>query len=268
MALALERGWTVAIPDGQGLGMTGLGVHPFLSGLAAAHTVLDLARALPALADVDISGGWVIWGYADGGRAAVFAAEHHPTYAPEVDLRGVAAGAVPANPRALIAGIDGGPLSGLAMAGMVGLARAYAHLPVTHVLTEEGRHRFAHAQTLTAKQLLDTYRHIPLGAWCERREPWNDPLWRHVLAVEAAAHRRPPVPVHLYHGSRDGLIPIVMGQALFAEYQLSDVDLSWREYPTGHIRTAFEAAADALDHLGSLQRCPTRPVDAPPSQTT
>ncbi|MBF6100571.1 hypothetical protein IU510_21160 [Nocardia cyriacigeorgica] len=263
---ALGRGWTVAIPDGQGLGMTGLGVHPFLSGLAAAHTVLDLARALPTLADLDVSGGCVIWGYADGGRAALFAAEHHPAYAPEVDLRGVAAGAVPANPRALVAGIDGGPLSGLAMAGLVGLARAYAHLPVTHVLTEEGRHRFAHAQTLTAKQLLDTYRHIPLGTWCERREPWNDPLWRYVLAAEAAAHRRPQVPVHLYHGSKDGLIPIAMSKALYAEYRLAHVDLSWRDYPGGHVRTAFDAIADVLSRLSSyLQR---RPADAPPPQTT
>ncbi|WP_040797775.1 lipase family protein [Nocardia higoensis] len=269
VALALERGWTVAIPDGQGLGMTGLGVHPFLSGLAAAHTVLDLARALPALADLDVSGGFVVWGYADGGRAALFAAEHHPSYAPDVDLRGVAAGAVPANPRALIADIDGGPLSGLAMAGLVGLARAYAHLPVTHVLTEEGRHRFAHAQTLTAKQLVATYRHIPLGTWCERREPWNDPLWRYVLAAEAAAHRRPQVPVHLYHGSKDGLIPIAMSKALFAEYRLADVDLSWCDYPTGHIRTGFDAAADALTVLSShLRRRSTRHADTPPPQTT
>lgn len=269
VALALDRGWTVAIPDGQGLGMTGLGALPFLAGQAAAHTVLDLARAVSTMADLDVSGGCVIWGYADGGRAAIFASEQQPVYAPEVDLRGVVAGAVPANPRALVADIDGGPLSGLAMAGMVGLARAYAHLPVTHVLTEEGHRRFTHAQSLTATELLETYRHIPLGTWCERREPWNDPLWRYVLAAEAAAHLRPHVPVHLYHGSKDGLIPIAMSRALFAEYRLFDVDLSWRDYPTGHARTAVDAAADVLTLLSSyLLRRPARPIDASPSQTT
>lgn len=29
---ALERGWTVAVPDGQGMGLRGLGAHPFLAG--------------------------------------------------------------------------------------------------------------------------------------------------------------------------------------------------------------------------------------------
>lgn len=48
IASALERGWTVAVPDGQCLGMRGLGPHAFLAGRAAAHAVLDLARAVRA----------------------------------------------------------------------------------------------------------------------------------------------------------------------------------------------------------------------------
>jgi hypothetical protein len=269
VAAVLERGWAVAIPDGQCLGMTGLGPHTFLAGFAGAHTVLDLARALPAIGDLDVSGGFVIWGYADGGRTAIFAAEHHPIYAPEVDLRGVAAGAVPANLRALVAELNGGPWSGLVMASMVGLSRAYARLPVTHVLTEDGRRGFAHAQTLTAEQLIDSYRYIPVGTWCERREPWNDPLWRYVLAAEAAAHLAPQVPVHLYHGTEDALIPIAMSRALFAEYRLLNVDLSWREYATDHARAAIDGATEALARLGAaLLRRPTRSSPSAESQTT
>lgn len=269
VAAALERGWAVAIPDGQCLGMTGLGTYPFLAGVAGARTVLDLARALPAIGDLDVSGGFVIWGYADGGRTAIFAAEQHPIYAPEVDLRGVAAGAVPANPRALVAELNGGPWSGLVMAAMVGLSGAYARLPVTHVLTEDGRRSLAHAQTLTAEQLLDSYRHIPIGTWCERREPWNDPLWRYVLAAEAAAHHAPQVPVHLYHGTEDALIPIAMSRGLFAEYRVLNVDLSWREYATDHARAAVEGAPEALTRLGAaLLRRPTRPSRSAESQTT
>ncbi|WP_040703643.1 MULTISPECIES: lipase family protein [Nocardia] len=266
VAAALAQGWIVVVPDGQGVGMTGLGAYPFLSGAAAAHTVLDLARAVTGSTEIGgESGACAVWGYADGGRAAVLAAETQPAYAPDLDLRGVAAGAVVANPRALVADLDAGPWAGLVFAGMVGLARAYSHLPVTHLLTENGRRGLAHAQTLTLEQLLDTYRDIPLGTWCERREPWNDPLWRYVLAAETAALHAPDVPVHLYHGTEDELIPIAHSRALFAEYRALGVDLSWREYDTDHTRTATVGAREALTRLrGFLLRRRTPPAATVP----
>ncbi|MET7772095.1 lipase family protein [Nocardia sp. NPDC005366] len=268
---AVAQGWIVVVPDGQGVGMTGLGAYPFLSGGAAAHTVLDLARAVTGSTEVGgASGACAIWGYGDGGRAAVMAAETQPGYAPDLDLRGVAAGAVVANPRALVADLDAGPWAGLVFAGMAGLARAYRHLPVTHLLTENGRRGLAHAETLTVAELLDTYRHIPLGTWCERREPWNDPLWRYVLAAEAAALRAPEVPVHLYHGTEDELVPIAMSRALFAEYRALGVDLSWREYDTGHAATAAAGAREALTRLNSFRlrrRTPSAATATRPSAT-
>ncbi|MEU6190824.1 lipase family protein [Nocardia sp. NPDC047038] len=270
VAMALARGWVVGVPDGQGVGMSGLGAHPFLSGAAAAHTVLDLGRAIIGSTDFGASGPCAIWGYGDGGRAAVLAAETHPDYAPELDLRGVAAGAVVGNLRALVADLDAGPWAGLVFAGMVGLARAYSHLPVTHLLTEEGRRGLAHAQTLTVDELIETYRHIPLGTWCERREPWNDPMWRYVLAAESAAYRAPRAPVHLYHGTEDALVPIALSRALFAEYRALGADLSWREYNTGHTRTAAVGAREALMRLNSFllrRRTPSAATISQPPAT-
>ncbi|WP_216918044.1 lipase family protein [Nocardia noduli] len=270
VSAALAQGWIVVVPDGQGVGMAGLGAYPFLSGAAAAHTVLDLARAVTGSTEIGGgSGACVIWGYGDGGRAAVLAAETQPGYAPDLDLRGVAAGAVVANPRALVADLDGGPWAGLVFAGIVGLARAYRHLPVTHLLTENGRRGLAHAETLTVTELLDTYHDIPLSTWCERREPWNDPIWRYVLAAEAAALRAPEVPVHLYHGTEDELVPIAMSRALFAEYRALGVDLSWREYGTGHTRAAAAGAREALTRLRGFslrhRTPPAATISGPPA---
>ncbi|MFI2477837.1 lipase family protein [Nocardia xishanensis] len=256
---ALARGWTVAIPDGLGLGMTGLGPHQFLAGRAAAHAVLDLARATRLLPEAGAADApIVVWGYANGGRAAVWAAEHQPQYAPELDLRGVAAGAVVADLAALVRRVDGGAWAGLALAGLVGLGRAYAHLPVGHVLTADGQQTVGAAAELDALDLLGTYRDLPLARWCERPDPWNDPMWRYVLATETCARETPNVPVHLYHGTEDTLIPVGMGRQLFAEYRALGVDLSWREYPTGHRGAAQAGAGEAIARLASyLLRRPT-----------
>ncbi|MGO4613041.1 lipase family protein [Nocardia sp. 2TAF39] len=268
---ALERGWTVAVPDGHGLGMTGLGPHQFLAGRAAAHAVLDLARAVRALPELDSAQApCTVWGYADGGRGAVWAAEQQPQYAPELDLRGVAAGAVVADPGALIAEIDGGRWAGLGLAGLIGLGRAYTHLPVGHILTDDGHRTIEQARELDAAALLVTYRNEPLGRWCERPDPWNDPLWRYVLANETSGRVAPQVPVHLYHGTEDALVPAAMGRGLFAEYRALGVDVSWREYATSHIGTATDGAAEAIARLASylLHRPGTAARPAPPSPQT
>ncbi|MGY2087919.1 MULTISPECIES: lipase family protein [Nocardia] len=260
IATALERGWNVAVPDGPCLGMTGLGPHQFLAGAAGAHTVLDLARATCHLPELDDAGPCVVWGYGDGGRNAVWTAEQQPSYAPELDLRGVAAGGVVADPAALITEIDGGPWAGLALAGLIGLSRAYSHLPTEHLLTDAGRETVQQARVLDAAELLLSYRHQSLGGWCERPDPWNDPLWRYVLASETSGRAAPQVPVHLYHGIEDALVPVAIGRSLFAEYRALGVDLSWREYSTSHVGAARDGAAEAVARLaGYLQRRPTPP---------
>ncbi len=260
LTAALERGWAVAVPDGPCLGMTGLGPHQFLAGAAGAHAVLDLVRATRALPDLD-AGPCVVWGYADGGRTAAWAAEQQPQYAPELDLRGVAAGGVVADPGALIEEIDGGPWAGLAVAGLIGLSRAYAYLPVGHLITNAGREAIEQAGVLDAAALLLTYREQPLGKWCERPDPWNDPIWRYVLANETSGRFDPKVPVHLYHGMEDALVPVTIGRQLFAQYRSLKVDVSWREYPSSHLGAAKDGAAEAVARLaGYLQRRPTPPT--------
>ncbi|WP_378741151.1 lipase family protein [Nocardia brasiliensis] len=269
ISAALQRGWSVAVPDGLGLGMVGLGPFQFLAGRAAAHAVLDMARAVRELPELETAERpCAIWGFADGGRAAIWAAETHPEYAPELDLRGVAAGAVVDDPGALIPEIDGGPWSGLALAGLIGLGRAYRHLPIHHLLLAEGHRVVEHAATLNAAALLTEFRHQPLAQWCERADPWNDAMWRYVLVNEHSARATPQVPVHLYHGTSDALVPVAMGRKLFAAYRALGVDLSWREYHTSHLGAAADGASEAISRLVSyLQRRPTPAQPTPPPTT-
>ncbi|MFE3228570.1 lipase family protein [Nocardia sp. NPDC059228] len=271
---ALDRGWTVAVPDGENLGITGLGPHTFLAARAAGQVTLDLARASQAIPEVAQSNPGqapiVLWGYADGGRGAVWAAELHQEYAPELDLRGIAAGAVVTDPGALVRSAHRGPWLALTLAGMIGLSRAYHHLPLRHVLTEDGLHVVRHAENLSAAQLLEQYRQ-PLERWCQRPDPWNDAIWRYVLTRESRAHAAAPsVPVHLYHGTHDRVVPVESGGGLFTEYRRRGVDVTWREYDTNHFRTATDSTSDVVAHLsGFLGRpAPSRranPADRSPT---
>ncbi|WP_169813500.1 lipase family protein [Nocardia vaccinii] len=159
ISAALEQGWVVAVPDGEGLGVTGLGPHTFLAARAGGQIVLDIARAaqfVPELDPDNTSEPWmpvVAWGYADGGRAVAAAGELHQRYAAELDLRGICAGAVASDLAALAPTINTGSCPGLGLAALTGLLAAYPHLRLRHVLTEDGHRAVAEAENLTDIEL-------------------------------------------------------------------------------------------------------------------
>ena len=95
----LDAGYAVAATDLPGLGTPG--PHPYLIGDVSAHAVLDAARAATALAEVDPD-RHAIWGFSQGGHAALFAGAAAPDYAPELALDGVVAFAPPTDLTALI----------------------------------------------------------------------------------------------------------------------------------------------------------------------
>ncbi|MDR7172875.1 hypothetical protein J2W56_006641 [Nocardia kruczakiae] len=247
---ALARGFTVAVVDGEGLGVTGHGPHTFLAGRAAGQVMLDLGRAarrIPALNAAQAS--IVLWGYADGGRAAVSAGVLQSTYAPELDLRGIAAGAVVTDPGKILQSLNRGTWAGLGFAALIGLSRAHRHLPLRHVFTEETRRLLADAEASNRIELCERYRH-PLGVWCERADPWNDPIWRVVLVHELISTTpAPAAPLHLYHGDADAIVPIALSRSLFHDYRACGAHVDWHEYRADHFRTARAATADVLARL-------------------
>ncbi len=108
---ALAARYAVAAPDYLGLGTPG--PHPYLIGSASAHAVLDSLRSAEQLIEVDPE-RLAIWGFSQGGHAALFAAEQLPTYAPELGVRGMVAFA-PAADLAEIMGSSQGTVVGTLM---------------------------------------------------------------------------------------------------------------------------------------------------------
>jgi pimeloyl-ACP methyl ester carboxylesterase len=87
----LDAGYVVAATDYEGIGTPGL--HPFLVGESEGRSVLDAARAAHGLKAAAAANRVLVFGHSQGGHAALFAGEIAASYAPELRMLGVAAGA-------------------------------------------------------------------------------------------------------------------------------------------------------------------------------
>ncbi|MQY23012.1 lipase family protein [Nocardia macrotermitis] len=247
---ALARGWHVAIPDGEGLGVLGQGPHTVLAGHAAGQIMLDLGRAAARIPALHASDAPVAcWGCADGGRAAIAAGGLQRDYAPEMNVCAVAAGAVVTDLRRMLRVFDEGAWPALGLAAVLGLSRAYRHLSLRHVFATSARSLLAEVEQASVGVLCERYQHA-LATWCDR-DVVEDPMWQYVFAHERADTRLPGVRVHLYHGSRDAIVPASMGRALAEDYRARGVQVSWREYDADHFRTRVEAIGEVLDFLAA-----------------
>jgi acetyl esterase/lipase len=110
-----NRGWVIAATDYIGLGTKD--PHPYLIGIAEANAVIDIVRAARQLKDIQAGERFAVWGHSQGGHAALYTGLHAKTYAPELDLVGVAA-AAPATELAKLFKADEGTSSGRGLTAM------------------------------------------------------------------------------------------------------------------------------------------------------
>ncbi len=89
----VAAGMIVAATDYPGLGTDG--PVGYLVGKGQAYAMLDAVRAAKQIPGVGGGPDLALWGYSQGGHAALFAADLAATYAPEMRLRAVAAVAPP-----------------------------------------------------------------------------------------------------------------------------------------------------------------------------
>lgn len=85
----LANGWAYVGTDYVGLGTQG--PHPYLIGQGEGRSVLDSIRAARQLEEVVLGDDTVVWGHSQGGHAALWTGILAPTYAPELQVDGVAA---------------------------------------------------------------------------------------------------------------------------------------------------------------------------------
>lgn len=132
----LALGWTLVFPDH--LGPT----SSVAVGRIAGPIVLDGIRAAKSFDQLGLNADSPVglMGYSGGGVATAWAAGMQPRYAPELEIRGVAIGGIPANLEATARAFDGDPLFFPVMFGAVlSINRVFPQLVPPGMLTEEGK---------------------------------------------------------------------------------------------------------------------------------
>jgi len=92
LADMLRQGYVVVGTDYPGLGVPGM-IHPYLIGASEARAVIDSVRAAQGLPNAGASNRFAVWGHSQGGHAALYTGEIAASYAPELQIVGVAAAA-------------------------------------------------------------------------------------------------------------------------------------------------------------------------------
>ena len=137
----LAEGFAVVVTDYEGLGTPGH--HPYVNRDSQGRSALDAARAAVRLDGTDLArdSKTVVSGYSQGGGAAAAAGEMQPTYAPDVNLAGIAAGAPPSDMLGTLERVDGGLLTGAVGYAINGILQVHPELrpAFDRQLNDEGK---------------------------------------------------------------------------------------------------------------------------------
>lgn len=247
----LARGYAVAITDYQGLGTPG--DHVYMVGQALGKNVLDVMRAACELApeEVRIDGSCGVLGYSEGGAAAAWAAQLQPSYAPELALAGVAAGAAAADMQLAGPSLDGSFFSFFVAYGAIGYSAAYPELDLDPYLTEKAKHQIAMLRNSNVFQA--AIRGPRYANASELTEPnvMEMPEWQARLRENRLGTIAPAVPVLLHHAKQDQIVAFEHSQRLLDDWQALGVDVTLRVTRGGldHVSAGFAGAPVALDWL-------------------
>ncbi len=242
---ALNKGWAVVQTDYEGLGTPG--EHTYIVGPAMGHAVLDSVRAATRLPFLNLkaTAPVAIWGYSEGGAAAGWAGELQPTYAPDVNLKGVAAGGVPADLVAVANNLDGGLGFGFLAAAAVGFDAAYPELQLATYLNAAGKDAFAKGKQMCATEAIATFAFKRISDYTTANPLKTSPAWQARINASKLGTKKPPAPELLYHGEQDEFIPLAQAQALKSAYCAKGVKVRWQTYGGDHLVVAGSGVNDA-----------------------
>ncbi len=200
--------------DYQGEGTPG--PLPYLVGTVAARNTIDIVRAAQHLRAAHASTAYVVWGHSEGGQTAMFSLKIGPTYAPELHLEGVVAGAPPSQFYAVYSFLKNSPFRYYLLMAAEGFHVAYgSKAPLDQVLTPDG---------IRALPLLSQGCDSFLAAHVDKysltaiskTDPFKVPAWRTLLNEnDPGTFSSPsPVPLLIIQGGSDEQIPVASTQLL------------------------------------------------------
>lgn len=252
---ALRAGYAVLISDNPGY--TNGDTPTYLAGKAQGHAVLDIIRAAAQIPQAGISSNAkaAVWGYSQGGQTASWAAELKDTYAPDLNLVGVAAGGTPANFPAIAHNLDGSTGASFLMQAIVGLGTQYPDkIPVDELANDRGQVMIETAKQQCVFEALFDVMNESISSYTVGNQTLDElltiPSVNEALTEQNLGQNRVSVPLYQYHGQADEFIPLDQHIALKRQYCQRFSNVTFELYPSEHIVTQFQAAPYVLSWLG------------------
>ena len=254
----------LAFTDYEGLGTPGR--HPYLVGESEGRGTLDALAAARGLPDADVGDRYGIWGYSQGGHAALFAQEIAADWGPEgMSLVGTVAGA-PATEMPVIFQSAGGlpGVAGFLYMIIAGFEAAYPEADPLLVLTDAG------------VDLLATVDEGCGGAFAAAAgRPPGELLkpdyadaapWPELMEANNPGQVATDEPLLLLHSAADDVVPAALSQITFD--RLCDlgqvVERRVYDQGDGHGAAALDAAVDGFAWLDGLFTGEAEPISTCP----
>lgn len=250
LANAVDAGWTVVATDYLGLGTQG--PHPYLIGHSEARSVLDAVRAARSIDTLTLADKTVVWGYSQGGHAALWTDQIAAAYAPDVPLAGVAAAAPIADLRALgqtLAASTGNDIYGAYL--LSAYEQTYDDVDADEYLRLQARlpmqqlaQSCATAEPNLGRSLT---RALAVGA-----APYVDSLDRGALGRRLSENTpigATTTPLLILHGDDDQLIPSAVQAGYVDRRRALGADLAYRTFPRRDHDTLVAADSPATIEL-------------------
>jgi len=248
----LRKGWAVVVTDYPGLGTPG--DESYSVGISEGHALLDSVRAAERLPAAGLSADAQVGveGYSQGGGTAAWAAQQHASYAPELDLVGVAAGGTPADLKAVAKNINGTAFFAFLAGAAIGINAEYPEVDLPGRLTDAGTKAMADINGMCQVPALAKYAGKRIEDYTIGGvNPIDDPVWTTALDANKLGSVAPDVPVLQYHGLADEIIPWRVESDLHKEWCAAGVTTRLAAYPGEHVTTHVEAQPGVVNWLSN-----------------
>ncbi|TVP56399.1 MAG: Triacylglycerol lipase [Halomonadaceae bacterium] len=255
IAASLNAGYAVLVSDNPGYTT---GDSPtYLAGKSQGQAVLDMFTAASQLPGGNISANApaAIWGYSQGGQTASWAGEIQQSYAPNLNLVGLAAGGTPADFPTTGRFLDGSSGSAFLLAAVIGLEEQYPdNIPLMDLISPQGEAAIATGKSQCVFEALFTFMNDSISDYTKNGETLDDvlsiPSVNEAVSGQNLGNGMPSAPMYHYHGQADEFIPLEQAYNLKQQYCAMNADVFFDLYPSEHIATQFQAAPNVLAYLG------------------
>ena len=248
----LDKGFVVTASDYEGLGTPGR--HPYIAGISEGRGTLDIVKTAVAMPEVKASKDYIVWGHSQGGHAAMFAGHLAATWAPELNLKGVVAGAPPSQMLLLNAALQKSPFKyyiGMAAAGLnAGYGDTLA--PLDKVLTPEGLEWLNNVDEGCTGYLNSASAGVDFTT-LQKADPADVPEWNALLEENDPGNFTEAfgAPLLIIHGGNDEQIPVVASKLMFDTLcGIGQTETRWVFPGQSHAGVILPSAPAMLDWMG------------------